>query len=84
MILILWDIEDNFFQGSDSGGVASTKDFEKEPVSFLKEGETCCCLYEDNVNTKDCKGVILEMNQYCSDKLKIGNWVNVDDEYCKK
>ena len=63
---------------------ASKEDKVIEGVVIFHEGETCCCLYENMKNTGECKGVELEINQYCSDKLKTGNWVNVDDDYCKK
>ena len=53
-----------------------------EQVETLQEGETCCCLYENEENTGECKGAKLELNQFCKDKLGMG-WVNSDDKYCK-
>ncbi|MAG10769.1 hypothetical protein CMI44_00450 [Candidatus Pacearchaeota archaeon] len=59
----------------------------EKQTDFLRKGENCCCLYEKNVRTKNCKVVELEMNEYCNDKLDATseeNWVNSDVKYCEK
>lgn len=79
------EVKDIGDEGEESEIADEVEGSEDEEVGefFLETEESCCCFYENNLNTDRCQIVELEQNQYCSNKLE-SDWRNVDDKYCKK